>query len=205
MHPSRPSSSDPNAPYRAAIAALAGHPIDQQEFNHPQPAPAQYQQNAHEGLPPRRNGNRDHLNQIAHQLGSGVRVAMEIMTPRTMPAATLDVATSSAAPVTVDTIRQYLSGIGHHGKYMADATIQGRLNGANLSTETLLAAIQAAHNPNHPIWAAMGASEFEREAVFSRLSGIVTNKSGFRDLLKTLVRNANNNPEQLIVNLLQYA
>lgn len=204
MHPSRPSSPDPNAPYRAAIAALAGHPIED-EFNQAQPAPVQYQHNPHDGLPPRRHGNSDRLNQIAHQLGAGVGVAMEMMTPRTVPAAPIDVATSSAAPITVDTIRRYLSGIGHHGKYMADATIQGRLNGTNLSTETLLAAIQAAHNPNHPIWAAMGASQFEREAVFLKLSGIVTNKSGFRESLKTRVRNANNNPEQLIINLLEHA
>ena len=204
MHPSHLSSPDPNAPYRAAIAALTGNPIDEQEFNQPEPMPAQYQQNAHEGFPPRRNVNRDRLNFIAHNLGSGVRAAMDMMAQRASTATPTDVATSSAAPITVDTIRQYLNGIGHYGKYMADLTIQARLDGANLSIETLLAALQTAHNPYHPLWAALGASQLERETVFSRLAGIVMNKSGFRDPIKTVVLAANNDLEQLIANLLRY-
>ena len=207
MYPSRPSSTDPNAAYRDAIAAFADNRMYGQEDHiddEPYNEAAQNQSNSLAGLNPRRTTNQDRLNAIAHNLGSGVRVAMEMITSNTIPAATTDVATSSAAPVTVDTIRQYLSDIGHHGKYIANDTIQRRLNEANLSTETLLTAIQTAHNPNHPLWATLGAGQFEREAAFYKLSGIVTNKSGFRDSMKTLVKMANNNPEQLVANVLQF-
>ena len=208
MNPSRPSSTDPNAAYRDAIAAFADNRIYEQEEHindEPYNEAAQNQSNSLAGLNPRRTTNQDRLNAIAHNLGSGVRVAMEMMTPRTIPAATADVATSSASPATVDTIRQYLSDIGHHGKYVANETIHRRLHEGNLSTETLLAAIQTTQNPNHPLWETLSASQSHREAVFSKLSGIVTNKSGFRDSIKTLVQMANNNPEQLIANLLQFA
>lgn len=208
MHPSRPSSTDPNAAYRDAIAAFADNRIAEQEDHTDGESrydAAMNQPNSLAPLNPRRHTNQDRLNVIAHNLGSGVRVAMEMMAHSATPSTTTDVATSSAPPVTVDTIRQYLSEIGHHGKYLEDETIHRRLNGANLRTETLLAAIQTAHNPNHPLWEALGASEQAREAVFSKLAGIVTNKSGFRDSMKNLVLIANNNLEQLIANLLQFA
>ena len=204
MHPSHPSYTDPNAPYRAALAALAGNPIDSEEYNQSEPAPAEYAHNVHEGLPPRRNVNRDRLNLIAHNLGAGVGVAMEMIAQRERAAAQTEMATSSRAYVTVDTLRQYLSETGHRGEYMADETIESLLRQSNVSTETLLTALQTAQNLNHPLWANLGANTRQRARVFAKLSGIVNNKSGFRYPMKDLLLNANNDPNQLIAVLLQY-
>ena len=204
MHPIHPSYSDPNAPYRAAIAALAGNPIDIEEYNQSEPTPAEYAQQVHEGLPPRRNVNRDRLNLIAHNLGAGVGVAMEMIAEREEAATHTQMATSSSTYVTVETLRQYLSETGHRGEYMVDETIESRLRGSNVSTETLLTALQTAQNPNHPLWAHLGANTRQRDKVIAKLSGIVDNRSGFRYPMRDLLRNAQNDPNQLIAILLQY-
>ena len=204
MHPSGPSHTDPNAPYRAALAALAGNPIDIEEYNQSEPAPAEYAHHVHEELPPRRNVNRDRLNLIAHNLGAGVGVAMEMIAQRERAAIQTQMATSSTAYVTVDTLRQYLSETGHRGESMENVTVQARLDGANVSTATLLTALQAAHNPNHPLWGTLGANRRERGKVISKLAGIVINKSGFRYPMKNLLQNAQNDPNQLIAVLLEY-
>ena len=210
MYPSRPSSTDPNAAYRDAIAAFADNRIQEgdrdDESNY---ETAQNQPNSLAGLNPRRTTNQDRLNAIAHNLGSGVRVAMEMMTPSTIPPATADTATSSASPVTIDTIRQYLRERGHINNEWArqslnDLNTQNRLNSANLSAKTLLIALQIAHNPNHPLLERLGVKDNEHEPLIARLAGIVMSKVGFRSSIKTLALNANDNPDQLITNLLQY-
>ena len=113
-------------------------------------------------------------------------------------------ATHSASHVTIDTLRQYISETGHHGERMENVTVQARLNDANISTETLLTALQTAHNPNHPLWENLAAKKRERAMVISKLTGIVINKSGFRSPIKNLLQNAQNDPNQLIANLLGY-
>ena len=82
MHPSRPSSSDPNAAYRAAIASLADNNILFNEEAEPTQAEnAENQQNPLAGLNPRRSNNRKRLNAIAHHLGIGVRTDSYTMDP----------------------------------------------------------------------------------------------------------------------------
>ena len=111
---------------------------------------------------------------------------------------------SSTSNVTIDMVRQYLRETGHHGEYMENVTVLARLYETNVSTETLLTALQTAHNPNHPLWATLGAKKREREKVISKLTGIVINKSGFRAPIKNLLPTAHNDPNQLIACLLEY-
>ena len=207
MYPSRPSSTDPNAAYRDAIAAFADNRIAEQE-DHTE-GESRYdaainQPNSLAPLNPRRRTNQDRLNVIAHNLGSGVRVAMEMMAHSATPSATTDVATSSAPPVTVDTIRQYLRENGYFDSNMVDVTIQNRLDAVHLSTETIFTALQILHDDHHPLIARLNMSNSECDSIFYRLAGIVMKKNGFQEPIRTATLNANNNPDQLIANLLQY-
>ena len=213
MHPSRPSPTVPNAPYRAAIAALGGNFVNEQEVDQTQPEPGLYQQNAHEELAPRRNTNRDRLNQIAHRLGSGVRVALELMTPE--QAHPENVAGPSNAGVastqlavdphtTVRDIQQYLSRIGYRDGGVADQTIRIRLDSANISAATILSALQTLQDPSHPLLVRLGVMNNARNKLIKRLTGVVNSLHGFRPEIRSAIQRANNNPDQLIINLLTY-
>ena len=213
MHPSRPSSTDPNAPYRAAIAALGGNFSNEQEVGQTQPVPAQYQQNAHEGLVPRRNVNRDRLNQIARHLGSGVGVALAMMTPEQArpenvagPSNAGVVSTQVAANphTTVRDIQQYLRAMGYSDINMRDEAVQLRLNSANISADTILAALQTLHDANHPLLVSLNVRNNARLKLINRLVGLLNRIQGFRPEIRSAIQRANNNPDQLIANLLQF-
>ena len=213
MEPLRPSSADPNAPYRAAIAALEGHPIAVEGVNQPQLAPAQYQQNTHEGLVPRRNVNRDRLNQIAHYLGSGVKIALEMMNPEQVFPANIAQPSNPPTPstqvtansqITTRDIQQYLRAMGYGNSHIADQTIRIRLDSANISAETYLSALQILQDGNHPLLASLGMRDKVRNMVIAKLVGIVNSLQGFRPEIRSAVLGANNSPDQLIANLLTY-
>ena len=104
---------------------------------------------------------------------------------------------------TVTTLRSFLRSHGHSGgDFMRDITIQDRLDRGNLSAETLLAALRIVNTYNHPLLAMIGASVAERFRLVHKLSGIVNQAAGFRQDVQTAAQAANNNPEQLIVNVL---
>ena len=112
MHPSRPMFTDPNAPYRAAIAAFGGDLGNAQEVAQGQAVPNAYQQSGHDGIPARRHTNRDRLNVIAHNLGPGVRSVMERMAAEyaagpSHPTEAMTFPQPSYA--TIDTLRHYLT------------------------------------------------------------------------------------------------
>ena len=213
MNPSRPSSTDPNAPYRAAIAALGGNFVNEQEVGQQQHAPAQYEQNAYEGLAPRRNANRDRLNQIAHHLGSGVRVALESMTPE--QAHPENVAGPSIARVpspqiaadpntSLSTIRQMISDTGlNHRRNLYDYVIQNRLESANLSQATFIAAMQMIQTPNHPALVAMGVNNDERNTILDYLVAVMSHRRGFNQITLEAGQNADNNPHNFIAGIIQ--
>ena len=214
MHPSRPSSTDPNAPYRAAIAALGGHPVNEGEDAQGQPAPAQYQPMAQEGLPARRHVNRDRLNQIAHHLGSGVQIALEMMTPAQPhpeniagPSNAAAVASQAAANphITVRDVQQYLRMMGYPNITMSDQTVRIRLDSAHTSAETILTALQILHDANHPLHARLDIRNHKRQRLIDRLIGIMNRTAAFRAEIRAAIQRANDNPEQLIANLLPYA
>ena len=212
MHPLRPPSIDPNAAYRDAIAAFADNRVYGQEENPDDASHHDAAQNAPNllaGRNPRRTTNQDRLNDIAHNLGSGVRIVMEWMTPRTFPPTVTDAATSSASSVTISTILHYLRERGHTSpewiyQGLSEANAQNRLDSANVSAQTFLTALQIAHTINHPLLESLRVSDEEQKGLIARLTGIVMTKAGFRSPIKTLVQNADNNPDQLIANVLQY-
>ena len=111
---------------------------------------------------------------------------------------------SAATNVTVTTLRSFLRAHGHSGgDFMRDITIQDRLDRANISAGTLLAALQLVNTSNHPLLASIGVSLSERPKLMSKLSGIVNQAAGFRQDVETDAQAANNNPDQLIANVLQ--
>lgn len=211
MHPSRPSSPDPNAPYRAAIAALGGNFTNEQEIDQPQPEPHHFQQNAHEGLVPRRKLNHDRLNQIAHHLGSGVQVALELMAPEQVQHENVAEPSNTTPPANVpqashaniDTLRWYFDQMGiRHSTDLNDSTIKNRLDSVNLSVEALIAAMDIAHTPNHPTLIASQANENERLIIIASLAKCMKRKDGFDPPVRNAALNANNNPHELIYGIL---
>ena len=182
MRPSSSSSNDPNAPYRNAIASLADcNFFAYEEDALDQSANNESVQNPFAGLIPRR----------------------PIQTDR--PSASTDAGTSTGSQVTIGTILQYLEEkeIRLH-KNIHDTTASRRLHAHDLSPETMLAAIKIAYDTNHPLLATLSANDDERYALISRLSGVVTQAQSFRPGIRQAFSNSNNNPEQLIANVLQY-
>ena len=181
MRPSSSSSPDPNAPYRAAIASLvdcnffADDPTEQLETSHPTS-----QQDAFVELRPRST------------------------TPSLVPGASAEIGTSTASPITVRTIRQYLLEKRLVNNFLLESTIQSRLNVGNLSAETFLAALKIVDDASHPLLARLGVRDQERAELIYRLAGITTNTAGFRIAMRTAAQSANNNSDQLIANILQH-
>ena len=180
MYPSRPSSSDPNAPYRATTPTLIDFFAKERE-EHQERADANHQQNPLSALGPRRT------------------------THGTAPSATANVGPSAAPNVTASTIGQYLSERGYAVNILLrNETIEARLSSARLSAEALLAALHIAHDAHHPLLARLGVSDKNRALLLYWLAGIANNKQGFLQPIRTAALNANNNPDQLINNILQY-
>ena len=177
----RPSSPDPNSPYRAAIASLADcNFFTDKQVEEPDSANTLSQPPSFAGLLPRST------------------------TYGIVPNAASNIATSSA-PITILTLQRYLIEKGYSAnRFLADATVQMRLQSGNISAETLLVALQIAHNPNHSLLNRFRVSNQEREELIYRLAGITTNDAGFHQAIRTEIRNAQNNPEQLVTNLLEY-
>ena len=178
MRPS--SSSDPNAPYRAAIASLVDcNFFKDEQAEQPDVAHASYEHSPFVGLSPRGASSSNPCHAIE------------------------DRGASSASQVTIETVLEYLSERGR-GSQLVYGTINNRLNSSNLSAATLLSALKAADTTHYPLWATLGVSAYERAELINRLSGIVTNGGGFKKGIKAAVQNSNNDPEQLIANVLQY-
>ena len=180
MHPSSPSSSDPNAPYRAAIASLvdcnffADERVELAETAHPTNQQDPFVGLSQRGMPQRFPTNR-----------------------------TAEATPSSAASVSIDTIRQYLREKGYRDCNLLDETIETRLEVANLSAATYFSAMQILHTPGHPLSVDLGLRHEEIGSLIYKLSGIFTRKNGFTQSLKRITLNCNNNPVLLLSKLLE--
>ena len=178
MRPS--SSSDPNAPYRAAIASL----VDCNVFPDEHAEQADSANTTHPHSP---------FAELSPRRGS----------PSIPPSAITDAGPSSATSITIDTVLEYLREQGRVSN-LVYRTINNRLNSSNLSAATLLTALKAAYDTHHPLWATLGVNEYERYELINRLDGIVSHCAGFNKGVKAAAQNSNNDPEQLIANLLHY-
>ena len=189
MYPSRPSSSDPNAPYRNAIAAFADHRIDGvegQPDDEPQNVSAQNQPNVITDLNPRRTTNRDILNTIARNIGPNIVIG-----------------TSSASNVTITTIRDYLREKGELRNELMDYTIINRFDSTNISANTFFTSIKIAYSADHPLLTTLRVNSNERSQLIHRLVGIFTRAQSFKPWIRKAMQDSNNDPEQLIANILQ--
>lgn len=201
MDPSRPSSTAPNAAYRTALAADLG--VEYQDNIDPAQAErAQHQPDILAGLPRRRNNDRDHLSTTSPHPGLSVSVALEPMAgPSTPPPPTATSANISHRNISA--LRQYFHRMGlNFSDQIQSNTIRNRLGKANLTTQTLIAAIDIAHTPSHPTLAAFNTSENERRVIISCLEGCMSYKNGFNQQTITAGLNANDNPDDLIAGLI---
>ena len=180
MRPSSPSSSDPNAPYRATTPVFI-------DF---------FAKEAAEEQQVRGNANRPH-SPFAELSPRGVSTSNR-------SDAAMDAGTSSASPVTVSSLRSFLRSKGNRvGEHMHEFTIQNRLDRGNLSAETLLAALEIVYTPDHPLLRELGVSVPEHFGLVRKLTGIVNYTVGFNSALEAVAQRSNNNPHQLIANVLQ--
>ena len=180
MRPSSSSSFDPNAPYRAAIASLVDCNFFADEgAGQPETVSDNRQQTPFAGLRP----------------GHIAQSNSYTMTP--------EVGISTAPQVTASTIQQYLLAMGYDSNgFLLETTMQSRLNEGKLSAETLLIALQTVHEADHPLFAALGMRYAEKSLIITKLSGIITHRNGFPKSLRKVIQNCNNNPDQLIANVL---
>ena len=111
-----------------------------------------------------------------------------------------------ARPVTLQMLRDAIPDMtGHFSRCrMKDATILARLNSANVSAATLLYALQTLNNLHSSLCISLAMTDTERNAIMYRLRGIVTQTAGLREELRTVVRNAHDNPDALIRLMLAY-
>ena len=220
MHPSRPTSTDPNAAYRAAIAALADNrPLEEYAVNPAQAENAHHQQNPLAALNRRRSAHADCLNRIAHTLGPGVRLVMELMAAENTAAPN----TTNAAPhvaepgrmhgpsgntalhreAAIRTIRQLINATGMpHRTQLSDNVILNRLASANLRPDTFIAAMQIAQTPDHPTLISLNASALERNDILCFLVDVMNYRHGFNQMTRDAGHAANNNPNDLIAAIL---
>ena len=179
----RPSSnSDPNAPYRNAIASLVdctfltNENAEQNEIDH-----TTYPHSSLAELSPR-GASSSHPAHVVEDAGP-----------------------SSASQVNIDTVRQYLLEKGHSNtNYLKDRIVNNRINSANLDPGTLLSALQFVYDIRRPLPEGMTVSREDRAELIYRLAAVITNKSGFYEGTKVAAQNSNNDPEKLITNFLQY-
>ena len=182
MNPYRPSSPDCNRPCNTVTPLLIDFFAKERE-EHLEIACARHQQGQFAGL--------------------GLRRMMD--SPRITQVETVEDEHEVTSAVKVETIRYYLSSRPDFWQaFLKDTTIQSRLNAAKLSAATLLAALEIAYAPSHPIFPRFGARNNEREALISRLVGIMTNVAGLREPMRTIFENSNDDSTRLVEGVFQY-
>lgn len=205
-----PSHNSSNSPYRDAIAALGeGHAyvaVNPDESGHDQNQPLH-------GLPQRTN--RDRLNAIASNLGVGVQGALTLLdTPLVRPSSPegtaetspIHVASSSQPAHHSTSLNDVVQALAHAGVAInkkslgVELFIRDRLSALNVSTDTLLSAVHLAQTPENPSMAALGLNHTNKQIVLSDLSTLLKHK--IRIHVGEAAARCNNNPEQLIAQLL---
>ena len=68
----------------------------------------------------------------------------------------------------------------------------------------MLSAIHIAHNQNHPMLQAFGATPHQAAQVLNELLAILTQRRRLNRLLVNACKAANNDPDQLITTILAY-
>ena len=176
----RPSSTDPNASYRATTPTLidffSREREEQQEIADIEPQP-------------------DPLAGLS-QRGA---------THHAVSSATSDGNHAAAHDNSIGVIRLFLFQNGYPpDSFLREETVQARLQSGNLSPQTLFAALQIAHDENHPLLVGLGVKKRDFASLKHRLAGIAMSSHGFLSPIRVAAQNANNDPGQLIANILDH-
>ena len=151
----------------------------------------------------------DHLEIACARQGyapfTGLGLRRMIDSPPTVKVETVEDDSEATSAVTLETIQYYLRERSDFQQtFLKDTTLENRLDSVKLSAATLLAALEIVYAPSHPIFIRFGARTNERDALISRLVGIMTNKSGVRGPMRTIIKNSNDNSTRLIEGILHY-
>ena len=183
MRPSSTGSTDPNAPYRDAIASLAdGNAFaniraDSFETSHPS-----HPQTPFAALSPRNRG------------GSASN-----------PSASVASASTATPQVTISAFKNYLCAMGYlDADALRMVTVANRLSKTDLRPQTLYDTMQILHQAHHPLVAELNLTNQEIRELRHRIAGIVTNKGGFMLPMQKIFQECNNNPKQLIIGMLAH-
>ena len=174
------SPSDKNAPYRAAIQALAAGygyvPSDHTDNDSNASASAASPHALH---------HEDRLTELA-QTGN-------------RPAASSSSSRSATLAEIVEALRR--AGIVYKRTVFED-TLCSRLQMMGISTTTLLAAIKIACSTHHPVMRSLNSNRDEAITVINELASMI-NYAGAKPHIATAANNSDNDPARLIANILE--
>ena len=174
------SPSDKNAPYRAAIQALAsgyGYVPNDHTDNDGTASPSSASPHAHHP--------DDRLTELAQTRSRRV-------------ASSSSSRTANLADI-VEALRR--SGI-HYKRTVFEDTLLSRLETLEISINTLLSAINIARSAHHTAMQSLNANPDETLAVIGELASII-NYAGAKPHTVTAAKNAENDPARFVANILE--
>ena len=171
------SPPDKNAPYRAAIQALAA---------------------GYGYVPNDRTDNASPSAASPHALHHDDRLT-ELAQTGTRPVASSSSSRTATLADIVEALRR--SGI-HYKRTVFEDTLLSRLETLEISINTLLSAINIARSTHRPIMQSLNANPDEVLTVIGELASII-NYAGAKPHTVTATKNAENDPARFIANILE--
>lgn len=179
MRPANFPSPDPNAPYRAAIQAMAdGHAYVMLDETNP------YTTSNVEASIPSSSRSRPPRYPSTNRAGSS---QPQIIAPH------------------IESIKMLLRQFEHLPNYhVDDQTMQKRLQDLGLTPETFLDALYICTNTDHPVMKSANAGGGSRERILQHLATICSQR-GISKIMRRSAGIANNDPTDLVLNTLHFA
>ena len=198
-----PSKSSPPHTWEydpALIAALAdtrGY-LEGEEINPAQTLPDQ--QAPLPGLQRRRSGNAGRLNAIARNIGSRGSVLREMVANRSEQSTDARAQSQNA----IGTIRHMIGETGIcHCDGMSDEMLASRLDAANLSPATFIAAMRIVQTSGHPTLTVLGITAVESQTILHFLVDFMSNRGRINAIVHAAGNGANNNPDDFIAHIFE--
>ena len=202
MYPSKSSSPHAWEYDPALIAALADNSgsMEGEEINSAQRQALPDQQAPLPGLRRRGSANAGRLNAIARNIGSRVDVLREMVANRSEQTT----AAHAQSPNAIGTIRRMIGATGIcHCDSMSDEMLANRLNAANLSPETFMAAMRIVQTTGHPTLTVLGITAVESQTILHFLVDLMSNSGRINAIVHAAGHAANNNPDDFIAHIFE--
>ena len=200
-----PSKSSPPHTWEcdpALIAALADNSgyTEGEEINPARTNTLPDQQASLPGLQRRRSGNAGRLNAIARNIGLRGGLLREMVANRSEQSTDARAQSQNA----IGTIRLRIGETGiYHCDGMSDEMLANRLDAANLSPETFMAAMRIVQTSGHPTLTVLGINAVESQTILHFLVDFMSNGGRINAIVHAAGNAANNNPDDLIAHIFE--